>query len=220
MTVSTTLVIRGGHADTRVELYKDRTIDNIAKFIMEESEQTATPVNYKFIPIWDLLKMKYINTEHFPKALNMQQYYLGYLNFGCPYVEIPRKDIQKFAHHKDHQTTRPLYHCRIAAEGCTEDTDCHYQNVRCKCGGKSCIKHESVRTNTGATRLKPVLNDKNEKWSGSYDCHLPFPGFECKCKNRRPMREIWSEAVNDLNVLYSVNSMLMKTAEKEKKTEL
>lgn len=55
---------------------------SLQKFL-KEANLTDQPVNQQFESIWDLLKTRYIGTPHFAKAINMEAYYLGFMNMGC-----------------------------------------------------------------------------------------------------------------------------------------
>ena len=79
METSSLLVLRGGTPETRAQLYKTRTKDIIAKFLLE-ADKTHQPIRYKYIAVWTLLQSKYISTEHFNKAMNLEYFFKGFLN--------------------------------------------------------------------------------------------------------------------------------------------
>ena len=181
LAIYTLLVIRGGTAETRAELYKNRTIEGIAKF-MSEANATEMPIEYKFIPIWSLLQDRYLGTEHFSIARNLEAYYLGFGNYGCAYQPILNSTefdcYQKFEYSPATTIQTPAYQCVIAPQGCHIDTDCHMHDaILCACHGDSCIRHYPVTMDTGAVK-KMARPNYDAKW-GSYGCGMHF--FKCTC---------------------------------------
>ena len=181
LAIYTLLVIRGGTAETRAELYKNRTVDGIAKF-MSEANATEMPIEYKFIPIWSLLQERYLGTEHFSKARNIEAYYLGYGNYGCAYQQILNSTkfdcYQRFEYSPAATSHTPAYQCVIAPEGCHADTDCHMHDaIQCACHGNSCIRHYPITMDTGAVKMMARPNH-DAKW-GSHGCGKHF--LKCTC---------------------------------------
>ena len=43
-------------------------------------------VSYQYQSMWDMLKSRYLNTEHFAKAVNLEAFYLGYMNADCSHM--------------------------------------------------------------------------------------------------------------------------------------
>lgn len=81
------LVIKGGTPETRNELInKNRTADLIEKF-MNEANATNAAIQYSLTSIWDILQSLYVGKNHnnFVRAVNLEYYYLGFLNCGCYY---------------------------------------------------------------------------------------------------------------------------------------
>lgn len=139
LAMSECFVARGGTAETQAKLYVDRSNKMIAQFLSEAT--THHPVKYKFVPIWVILKNMYRHTEHFAKAINMEAYYKGYLNYGCGYI-TEGIVLQKFHHSYQSTPDYPIFQCSIAPSGCHKNNDCHYRPAyQCECRGDSCVRY-------------------------------------------------------------------------------
>ena len=181
--VTTRLVIRGGTKETRAQLYAKRSSDLIAKFLSEASMEE--PIEYSFTPIWTVLGQKYHGTEHYAKVRNLEAYYLGVLNFGCPYIPSSAPDafMQFFADDSSSTEDVPSYNCYLGAEGCHVNDDCHYgPGIYCRCVGDSCFKYKTRTLNTGEQRKYVIANQ--EYWNYWSGCHLEF--FSCDCTDNNP----------------------------------
>ena len=87
MKTSSLLILLGGSAETRSKLHTNRTKDLIVKFLLEAcANKTYQSIRYKYTAVWTLLQSKYIGTEHFDKAINLEYFYKGFLNYGCQYA--------------------------------------------------------------------------------------------------------------------------------------
>ena len=196
-------VLRGGSLETRSSLYKSRTSELITKFLAE-ANVSKIPITYKLMSLWNILKLKYSGTNHMAKAINLGEYYKGYLNFDCHHI-INGVELQKFEQGPDATQDYPQYHCMIAPQGCQDDDDCHYRAAWwCECRGDSCVRHETVTTNTDTTRLNPYINSGlGSAWLG---CGLVGAGLRCRCKHRDyKWVETWSSANNDE---YQLNKLM------------
>ncbi|KAI6659062.1 MAC/Perforin domain-containing protein [Oopsacas minuta] len=185
LAIYTLLVIRGGTAKTRAELYKNRTVAGIAKF-MSEANATEMPIKYNFMPIWSLLQLRYLDTEHYSKARNLAAYYLGFGNYGCEYQPVINTSkfkveyYQRFEYAPTSTDSIPTFQCVIAPQGCHADTDCHKHDIiRCSCHGDSCIRHFPNTLDTSVIK-KVARPNYDIKW-GAYGCgqHL----LKCSCDN-------------------------------------
>ena len=107
MEVNAKLILKGGTNKPRAALSLERTKELIEKFI-EEANIGTLPIRYTYIPIWTLLKTIYLNTEHLVKAVNLENYYKGYLNFGCPLMKTNNYVVQKFQ-----LSTPPFQHTNV-----------------------------------------------------------------------------------------------------------
>lgn len=144
MKMSDDLVIRGGSPDTRNQLIFNRTSELITKFLNEAHLMNST-IDHAFVSVWDLLRHLYagVDNANFIRAVNMQYFYLGYLNYGCPFSEHAGQQLQMFNFTKYHTPDAPQYECSLAAIGCHSDNDCHYKPIWCSCRGDSCITYVS-----------------------------------------------------------------------------
>nr|CDY80179.1 COMPC8a-2_CRAME [Crateromorpha meyeri] len=197
LSIYTLLVIRGGTAKTRAELYKNRTVEGIAKF-MSEANATEMPIKYSFMPIWSLLQLRYLGTEHFAKARNIAAYYLGFANYGCEYESAMDNNVfqyyQRFEYTPDCNASIPTFQCVIAPEGCHADTDCHiYHLIHCRCNGDSCIRHYPRHLDTGVTK-KEAYPNYDSKW-GAYGCEKH--DFKCLCEDKQwNYSTVWQQDKN------------------------
>ncbi|KAI6658131.1 MAC/Perforin domain-containing protein [Oopsacas minuta] len=189
LSTSSRLVIRGGTLATRSALYAKRTNELIKKFL-NEANSTHSPIQYKFMSIWKLLKMKYYNSEHYAKAINLQAYYEGYLNFGCDYlVSSTYVQLQKFNHSETSTDDYPRYECTIAPYGCQVNEDCHYRDAFwCECRGDSCVSYSTIKSSTNVKRKVPtIFTGSGNAWQR---CNIY--GFDCECSRNTVWQKIWS----------------------------
>jgi len=89
MSFKDNLVIRGGTAENRNKLLKHRTNDLIEQF-MNEAKTTSTAIQFSFTSLWDILEPLYAgkDTDNYARALNLANYYLGFLNYRCDKVSF------------------------------------------------------------------------------------------------------------------------------------
>ena len=186
------LVIRGGTKETRNALYKKRTEELIEKLLNEADESDAS-VAHSFRSIWDILQSRFeTGSDNYIRAINLQYYYLGYLNYGCRFKESGDVHIQKFDYTRGSTKDSPEFECSLAAEGCHSDDDCHYKvGIWCSCRGKTCVHYKSVKQDTGISKVTAYANT-DEDW-GWHGCDWKVAGFYCDCynENRETRREVW-----------------------------
>ena len=124
------LVIRGGKTETRSALRTKRTEGLIEKFL-REAKESDSGVQHTFRSIWNILQSRFLfktgSESNYIKAVNLQYYYLGFLNYGCSFKEGRGIHMQKFNHTKSSCDKSPEFECSLAAEGCHTDDDCHYK---------------------------------------------------------------------------------------------
>ena len=189
--VTTRLVIRGGTKETRAQLYAERTSELIAKFLSEANMDE--PIEYSFTPVWTLLGQKYIGTEHFAKARNLEAYYLGFLNFGCPTIMGRPDQFMQLFDADSLGADVPTYYCCLAATGCHDlFEDCWYgPGIYCRCVGDSCFKEKTRILNTGEKRKYLVAN--REYWNYWDGCEMSPTPFKCWCQSHKPRTKIWEQ---------------------------
>ena len=184
------IVLRGGTLETRNALRGDRTEKLIEKFLNEAGESDSA-IEHTFRSLWSILQSRFgIGSDNYVRAVNLQYYYLGYLNYGCRHSESGGVHMQKFDYTKNrHQKTSPEFECTLAAEGCHSDSDCHYKPVWCSCRGSSCVHYKKVNQDTGAIKITAYANtDQDWGWQG---CDWYVAGSYCKCYNHKNQKVVW-----------------------------
>ena len=190
--MTTSITVRGGTVDTRNRLVYERSNDLLLQFLAE-GQTHPTPIEYTLTPIWQILRSQnYIlakNRNAGVQAVNLQFYYDGYLNFGCPLIVGKRgPELQKF-HHASHSTpSEPVYQCSLAPSGCHSNEDCHCRGCnKCRCYGDSCIVHRATKQGS-KMRLTAAPNyDKGLKENG---CGRKFWGVKCFCESENTRRRV------------------------------
>lgn len=196
---SSQFVARGGSDITRAKLSSNRSKELISQFLAE-ARSTHQPIQYKYKPIWEILQDIYSGSEHFPKAMNLEAYYKGYLNYGCSYNTGGKVELQSFDYSNQSVRDHPVFQCSIAPEGCRANDDCHYNalHVTCECRGDSCVRHSDSLLNTGTERTTAHINQASG-WKG-HGCSSLVP---CVCTNTSSEREVvWSLSPEDKLSLY------------------
>ena len=192
MSTNNRLIIRGGSKETRNKLLHERSKELIEK-LMNEATDSASSVQHTFRAIWDILQSIFeVGSPNHIRAVNLEQYYLGYLNYGCPYIDSGGVDIQKFDHTKGSSEMYPEYECTLAKEGCHKNEDCHLKPMWCSCRGESCVRYESVEQDTGVSKQTAYANTDSD-WA-SKGCDWTVRGFKCACKNKNldSRKIVWS----------------------------
>ena len=190
--MTTTITVRGGTVDTRNRLVYERSNDLLLQFLAE-GQTYPTPIEYTLTPIWQILRaQKYVlagNRNGDVQAVNLQYYYDGYLNFGCPLIVGRRgPELQKFDHATHSTPSDPVYQCSIAPSGCHSNEDCHCRACdKCRCYGDSCVVYSATKRGSG-TRLTAAPNyNKSLKENG---CERKFWGVKCSCENKNTRRRV------------------------------
>ena len=184
------IVLRGGTLETRNALRGDRTEKLIEKFLNEAGESDSA-IEHTFRSLWSILQSRFgIGSDNYVRAVNLQYYYLGYLNYGCRHSESGGVHMQKFNYTKNSQES-PEFECTLAAEGCHSDNDCHYKPLIswCSCRGSSCVHYNKVIQDTGAIKITVYANtDEDWGWQG---CGWYVVGSWCKCYNHKKPKVVW-----------------------------
>ncbi|XP_020628859.1 LOW QUALITY PROTEIN: DELTA-thalatoxin-Avl2a-like [Orbicella faveolata] len=182
MSMNGNLVVRGGTPETRNELIKHRTADLMEKFL-NEAKETKSAIQYTLTSLWSILQTLYVgqHTENFIRAVNLEYYYLGFLNYGCDYRPGGGQDLQMFNFAKSSSPTSPQYECSLAPEGCHSDKDCHRKAVAwCSCRGPSCVTYTDIKLDYNCNgKTTAVINTETDwEWHGCEISHV-----RCYCKN-------------------------------------
>ena len=204
------LVIKGGTTETRNKLIKNRTADMIEKF-MNEANATNASIQYTFTSTWDILGFLYIgkDNDNFIRAVNLEYYYLGFLNYGCNYqTSDGGQDLQMFNLAKGSSPSSPQYECSLAPEGCHHDDDCHVKPGRCRCYGTSCIKYGEVTLDTGTKKKNAYVYREGNSLKG-YGCSYRASKIKCYCTDESKQRyTVWQRGSKD--VLYKAHHLNLK----------
>lgn len=189
MESNTKLVLRGGTDKTRAALSTVRTRELIEKFLTEANISTL-PIRYTYIPIWTLLHSLYMHTPHMTRVIFLENYYKGYLNFGCPSMTINGLTVQKFELVEGSDVTRPDFRCAIIPTGCNSNDDCHFKlPYDCECRGDTCFRYRiETNSHTGDPRYVPyAFTESGWDREGCY-----VNKFKCYCDNKDAIWEmVW-----------------------------
>ena len=168
--MSFSLDILGGTDKTRNLLRQKRSQELITK-LLTEGRAARTPVAYSYIAIWEILMLKfYNNPKRRAVAINMQQYYEGFKDFGCSLIQevdgrLKNTPLRSFRLSRFSKPDFPSYECRLERQGCHSDSDCHIGGAGSVtyCYGSSCVEYVSPSFGSKATGAK-IRRDQ----SGSY----------------------------------------------------
>ncbi|XP_020896890.1 DELTA-thalatoxin-Avl2a isoform X2 [Exaiptasia diaphana] len=202
------LVVRGGKLETRAELTGELKAEQIKKFL-KEAETDPSPIQYYFYPIWELLKVRYVGKEQYAKAANLEQFYKGFLHFGCTYKKTSNgKEIQKFDLAEESDPESPTYVCKLGPEGCHVDDDCHYKDAFwCACYGDSCLRYKDTQLKAGGIKKEAYAYKSGTRW-GWQGCQRKV--FSCYCSDPRKNWETSWRGEDLDNALRDVHSMLLE----------
>ena len=196
MSTTDKLFIRGGSRKTRSQLLHDRSKELIQQ-LMNEAADTHSSVQHTFRAIWKVLQSRFPpGSDNYVRGLNLQYYYLGFLNYGCPYVKggegNNKVQIQKFDYTQRSNDKLPEFECSLAKEGCHSDDDCRYKPIWCSCRGPTCVHYKTEEQDTGASKESAYANT-GEDW-GWHGCDWKVAGSWCACYNKhRDWRKVvWS----------------------------
>lgn len=185
------LVIRGGSKKTRNALRTKRT-EKLMEEFLNEANETEASVGHTFRSLWDILQSRFqTGSGNYIRAVNLQYYYLGYLNYGCRFKESGDVSLQKFDYTRGSSKESPEFECTLAAAGCRSDDDCHVKLGWCSCKGKSCIQYKLENQGTAEKKTNAYVNtDEDLEWHG---CDWKVPGLSCSCYNDNvgSRKEVW-----------------------------
>ena len=199
MSTSDKVFVLGGSPETRNKLLQQesRSVEVIQQ-LLNEAGASPSSIQHTFFAIWDMLQTRFApGSPNHIRGLNLEYYYLGFLNYGCPYIEGGGVAMQKFDYTKSATKTSPEFECSLAKEGCHSDNDCHYKAVKCSCHGDSCVRYKTVPQDNGANKETAYANyDSSWYWNG---CDWKVAGSWCDCynKNRDWRKVVWSRPSKD-----------------------
>jgi hypothetical protein len=215
--MSDTLVVNGGSPETRNELLEHRTNELVHQFL-NEANFTRSPIDYAYMPIWELIQGHVDSSKNDQlRAINMEQYYFGYLSYGCTFMQVAEVYLQQFDISPQATPSTPRYQCTLAAEGCHSHSDCAYRLVKCKCQSNTCVRYRDVTEDTGLIKTVPYINAQDKwYWNG---CDWKVKGSKCECKHPDSTRFVVWNGDNKADVANSRASAGVQL-ESEKKQEL
>lgn len=183
---SDTTTVRGGTIDSRAALMNEVTQELLEKFL-KEAGNSDQAVSIQYESMWDFLKKRFHGTEHFRKAVNLEAYYLGYLNVGCEPQSESGYTLRRFRLVDDDPMV-PVYHCELAPLGCRSDNDCHIGGAGsvCYCYGSSCVRAQSGETDprhAGKKNQRGMQRSQSgSTWEGLNNSCKYHIGIYCVCR--------------------------------------
>ena len=215
MSTSNKLTLLGGTTETRSKLQQTRTPELLAQF-MREAETHPSPAIYKFKSIWNVLKRRYIGqrSASLARALNLEAYYKGMLDFGCTRQVTDGVMLRQFVLTST-AAFRPHYECQIPPEGCQTDKDCSANVIHCYCHGPSCV--DSREVDDSSSKIKKERFIRRSK-SGGYkegvnnSCNINWGNCDCDKHWGGKWKTIWpgSQKLEDEEVLWDVHEKFLK----------
>ena len=202
MSTSDKVFVLGGDPKTRNKLLdeKTRSTELIEQLMNEAGGDSASSIQHTFRAIWDILQSRFDpGTPNHIRGINLENYFVGFLNFDCPYKQGRGVQIQKFDYSKASEEESPEFECSLAKEGCHSDDDCHYVvGPWCTCRGESCVRYKSEKQ--GDQKLTAYAHRSgNWDWKG---CDLISSSFWTRCgcysKNRGWRQVVWSLPSRDV----------------------
>ncbi|EDO41387.1 predicted protein [Nematostella vectensis] len=191
------VVVRGGTAETRAKLLHKRDPALVEQFL-KEGRQTPTPVQYSFTGIWELLSARFYGTDDQAKVRNLEQFFKGFLAFGCKKKTVQDTTTTKFNLAPFSSSSNPIFQCLLRDPGCNNDKDCKYHAFKgCKCDGKTCVDNKLVDRGDGSQKKVAVSYDEGDT-SEVPGCEYQFRFFKCKCTTKPGYSVIWqSDGLKD-----------------------
>ena len=208
LSMTSTLTANGGTSTTRNKILTERTKELIDKFLNEANE-SLTPIRYKLTSVWDVIKQTYLGKgDNFIRGINLEAFYLGFLNYGCRFQTGGGQNLQQFTLTKSSTPGNPEYECTLAPEGCHSDEDCHYHPIWCNCQGESCVGYNHTILDTGKSKTMAYINHDRYGWAG---CGWKVAGFTCRCAHIRKERlKVWPSDGSRNEILYQAHNQLLK----------
>ncbi|XP_078358949.1 DELTA-thalatoxin-Avl2a-like isoform X2 [Oculina patagonica] len=197
MSTSDKVFVLGGTAETRNKLLdqETRSVEAIQQ-LLNEAPKSPASIEHTFYALWNVLqgRFKPQSANHI-RGLNLEYYYLGFLNYGCPYQEGGGVAFQKFDYTKSSTKTSPAFECSLAKEGCHSNNDCHYHvGVWCSCRGSSCVRYKTETQENGSKKEVAYAQTSDWAWHG---CDWKTWGSYCTCQQSKERKTVWSRPSKD-----------------------
>ena len=193
MSISKKRFVKGGKRETNSELANGATSAELLGQLMNEADEFPASVQHTFMAIWTILLSRFKQgSPNNIRATNLEYYYLGFLNYGCPFISNDGLAIQKFDHTRGSSEKYPEFECTLAKEGCHQSDDCHYRPIWCSCRGPTCVRYTRVKEGAGDSKLTAYPNTF-EDW-GWHGCDWKSAGSYCDCynDNRDQRKTVWA----------------------------
>ena len=204
--MSSNLELHGGSDETRNQLQqKGPSTELITKFL-NEGRKLESPVKYKYTPIWDILRWKYSadpRDRRYAIALNLEQYYMGFLDFGCSLLPPSGEGLllRRFKFSLFSSELIPHYVCELEKEGCHSDNDCQAGwFFHSFCSGPTCVEHVPASPSTKADSAKIRKESKGYDTEGiNQSCYYQYVPIDGKCitnSNNFDNKIIWKGVIS------------------------
>ena len=130
MSTSEKRFVKGGKRETNSKLANGATSVELLGQLMDEADEFPASVQHTFMAIWTILQSRFKQgSPNNIRATNLEYYYLGFLNYGCPCISSSGLAVKKFYHTSRFSKEYPEFECTLAKEGCHNDDDCHYKPI-------------------------------------------------------------------------------------------
>ena len=184
--VQSEIKLQGGSESTRNLLLSNRS-DAVIKQFLNEAQEYRKPIRQKYTAIWEIIKDKFFSSDRklYAIGLNLEQYYLGFLQFGCSVIpgkndmllrrfQLSPKSKEESIKNDTHY--RPHYWCVLEKEGCHSDADCHrYGGFQSNCDGRTCVEHLPASFGSTAKKAQYLTEKKGDSYraiSQSFDYNI------------------------------------------------
>lgn len=108
ISTSNYVVVRGGKNETRSKFQTNET-RKLVKKLFNDGRTLSSPLSFKYKPVWDILMTKFRNnTESYPIAINIKQYYYGLRDFGCTFQKNGNIKMRSFDF-RVRKITQPIF---------------------------------------------------------------------------------------------------------------
>ena len=195
ISTSDKVFVLGGSPDTRNKLLDQETrSEEEIQNLLNEASEVPSSIGHTFAAIWNILQSRFKpGSPNHIRALNLEYYYLGFLNYGCNHVKGGNIQIQQFDYSPSSTETSPVFQCSLAKEGCQSNNDCHYKPIWCSCHGDSCVRYKTETHDNGSKKVTAFANSADTNW-GWHGCGWKVAGSYCQCENadRGKRRVVWS----------------------------
>ena len=144
--------------------------------------------------MWQILHSLFTSgSPNCVRALNLQYYYVGHLNYSCHYQEKRGLALKKFDFTKRTSNNYPEFECSLARGGCHGDNDCHYRPVWRACRGETCVRYVKEKQDTGVSKVKATLHIGSWVDMGWYGCEWSVWASYYACYNydRNVRKVVW-----------------------------